>query len=944
MIVAVSADLLERGHEVSAIEVALDAALTGLGAVVLLEGEAGIGKSRLVDLACVRAHSSAIQVLRARGAPLERQLPFGVTRQLFESALRRAEPDERSALLGGAAASANTVLLNDTPAQSESSPDVARVLHGLYWLCANFTEGGATLLAIDDAHWSDSESLRWLSYMANRVGGLPLLLLVAARPSEAPADAAALAAIASAPEAELLRLAPLSERSSARLVRGIRGRDTDDEFCRACHAAAGGNPFYLRELSLESEHQAIEPVARAAPRIARLGPQTVAHAMRLRLAHLPESCAALAYAIAVLGLDVELRDAAALAGIPIETAQGAADLLAGAGVLRPARPLNFKHPVIGTATYADLLPGARSQAHARAAEILTENGADPARVGAHLLLVEPATDAGVLKQLRSAASDALLRGAPATAVGYLRRALAETNDSQTRVEVLIELGRAMLTAGDPSAVTYLMEVIDAEPGNGVLVEAVALAGSALQFANRQRDALDLMQRTLDRLDSTTPEQDRMRLESIRLQMAAADPEFTGEVQAGLPALLERAHRSGRAGHSILIVGALAAATEGDSARQVRPLVTRGLQHEAMSEEVADSTIPAWAIISLIVVDELDAADDLLEAVIADARARGSVHAYAGALLWRGWVALRRGLIPAAESDERAAADLATQHGLRLVLPWASAFLTGALIERGQIEAAAGSADAEAARYVAPLAGIALDARGRLRIAQGRYDEGVEDLRRAGAVHESIATYNPNLLHWRSSVALALRRDSLEARTLVDVELERARQLRYPRAIGVALRALGLLQAPDAGCDTLREAAAVLERSPARLEYARTLFHLGAALRRCGRRAAARDPLRESLDLADRLGAEGLVTQALAELAAAGGRPRRRRLEGIASLTPSERRIAGMAARGATDKEIAQALFISRKTVEMHLSRTYRKLSIHSRTDLPVLLTEAPQDR
>jgi DNA-binding CsgD family transcriptional regulator len=858
-----------------------------------------------------------------------------VTRQLFEPVLVRAEPGERRVLLTAAAAGAEAVLLSDAPAQSGSAPELLRVLHGLYWLCANLAERATLLLAVDDVHWSDSESLRWLSYMVNRVCDLPVLLVVAARPGEEPTDAAALAAIASAPDVELLRLAPLNEHSSARLVRAIRGQQTVDDFCRACHVAAGGNPLYVRELCLESEYQEIAPVAIAAQRVARLGPQAIARAMRLRIAHLPESCATVARAAAVLGLDVELRDAAALAAIDMETAERAADALAAAGVLRLARPLNFKHPVIGAAIYADLPPGARSLAHAQAAALLADREADPGRVGAHLLLVEPAGDTLVLKRLRDAATDSLRRGAPATAVTYLRRALTETNDGRARVELLFELGRAALTAGEHDAVDHLMQVIASDPDVDTLVEAVLLAGSALQLANRAGDAHDLVRQAIDRLDVTSLAQHGLRLEGLRMQAAGVDPEFTDEVKAHLPALLARADRAGHPERSILIVGALRAAASDDSAHQVRALVERGLQHgRAMSQDIADSPVTGWAVIALVFIDDLEEADELVGALFADARARGSVHAYAGALLWRGWIALRRGLIPAAESDERAAAEFAAQHGLPLHLPWASAFRASALIELGQLDAAEDLADLAVAQPPhAPTAGMALDARGRLRIAQGRYGEGIADLRSAGEFHESIGAYSPNILHWRSSLAIALGRESPEALALVDVELERARSLGYARAIGVALRARGLLQAADEGLATLREAATVLDGSPARLEYARTLVQFGAALRRHGQRSAGRDTLREALDLADRLGAERLAAQARAELVAAGGRPRRRHVSGFDSLTPTERRIAEMAATGSGNKDIAQALFVSVKTVEMHLSHTYRKLTIRSRHEL-----------
>jgi DNA-binding CsgD family transcriptional regulator len=298
-----------------------------------------------------------------------------------------------------------------------------------------------------------------------------------------------------------------------------------------------------------------------------------------------------------------------------------------------------------------------------------------------------------------------------------------------------------------------------------------------------------------------------------------------------------------------------------------------------------------------------------------------------------------------EADERAAVELSQQHGLRFPLLWAQAFLADALLERGQIAAAGQVADAlepyeEWVDSLAALAGQAFDARGRVRLAQGRRDEGIADLALSGERHEAIGVRNPNLTHWRSRLALALGRESAEARELVETELARAREAQCSRAIGVALRARGILDGTEDGIATLREAVAVLEATPARLEHARALASLGAALRREGHRAEAREPLRGALDLADRLGAVRVAEEARLELAATGARPRRRRLSGPESLTPTEHRVAEMAATGMSNREIAQALFVSRKTVEMHLGHAYGKLDIHSREELPVALRGA----
>jgi DNA-binding CsgD family transcriptional regulator len=189
---------------------------------------------------------------------------------------------------------------------------------------------------------------------------------------------------------------------------------------------------------------------------------------------------------------------------------------------------------------------------------------------------------------------------------------------------------------------------------------------------------------------------------------------------------------------------------------------------------------------------------------------------------------------------------------------------------------------------------------------------------------------------RSHLALMLdSADREEALTLAGAELADARRFGQPRAIGIALQALGVLQDDaEARLALLAEAVDVLAPSYARLEHARALVELGAALRRQGSRAAAREPLRQGLDLAAHCGAVRLGERARTELAATGARPRREYITGRDALTPSELRVALLAAEGRTSQEIAQALFISTRTVDAHLSHTYSKLGINSRRDLP----------
>jgi DNA-binding CsgD family transcriptional regulator len=242
-----------------------------------------------------------------------------------------------------------------------------------------------------------------------------------------------------------------------------------------------------------------------------------------------------------------------------------------------------------------------------------------------------------------------------------------------------------------------------------------------------------------------------------------------------------------------------------------------------------------------------------------------------------------------------------------------------------------------------LTNAVLYSRGVLRLAQARPREALADLLACGERQDRWGARNPAVLPWCSAAALAHAAlgDEALARQLADAELSAARAFGEPRAIGMSLRAAGLVHGGRSGIALLEEAVAVLGGADARLELARALVDLGAMRRRSGQRMAARDPLRRGLDLAQRTGAVALMERARTELLATGARPRRLVLTGVDALTPSERRLAEMAADGLTNRQIAQALFVTMKTVEAHLRSIYRKLDIDSRRELASALGRAP---
>jgi DNA-binding NarL/FixJ family response regulator len=345
---------------------------------------------------------------------------------------------------------------------------------------------------------------------------------------------------------------------------------------------------------------------------------------------------------------------------------------------------------------------------------------------------------------------------------------------------------------------------------------------------------------------------------------------------------------------------------------------------------------------------LDEGVSILNQAVDQARRRGDIPNVAFTLMWRGKHQTQRGDLRAAVADLREAIDLSVAHGVLVAWPYNIGFLAHALLERGEADEAARVIDEGGFPEQLPLGQVPLVwfrlIRGRLRIETGSPERGVEDLLQVGETARLVPCDNPSDLPWRSWAAVGLRlldRND-EARALADEELALARRWGDPHTIGASLRVLGLVEGGESGIELLREAVEVLGGSEARLEHVRALVDLGAALRRANQRTEARELLREGVDLARRAGALGLAERANEEIAATGARPRKVLQTGLDALTASERRVAQLAADGMTNKEIAQTLFVTIKTVEVHLSHAYRKLEISSRAQLDkALLTPAP---
>lgn len=918
----ISATLIDREAELAELARLVEDARRGSGGVMAIEGEAGIGKTSVLEFAIAQARMAGLRVLRARGSDLEQGFAFGVVRQLLE---REASNDP--GLLAGRASLAAPVLGGGSDAGVARASEGS--LHGLYWLVAALSEATPLAMAIDDLHWADQESVSFLRFLAVRVFGMRLAVLLATRPL---APGAPAATVLADPAADLVKPGPLSLAGTSRLLGARLASSPAAEFAAACHAQTGGNPFLLGQLAQAVIAEGIE----AGPAQASLvGELRVGGIARTLLARVSPGELAVAKAIAILGDDVPVGHAADLAGVNGQAAEQAADALAAGGILESGRPLRFRHALLRSAVLSEMPAGERARAHAEAVGLLRAHGASAEHVGAHLLALEPTRVAADAATLIEAARDAAGRSGPASAATFLERALQEPLEPDRRVEALMLLGAAEDDLGRAKAADRFIEAARLASNRSAQIEAAIAAAQA--------SALDPIRaaRAIALLDALPPQAAGSEL-SIRLlnsrlaaTYGAREREFRALVaHARLPD-----HIAGSTPHESVLLAHVARArlVGGANADEVSDLARRAAQTPVLDE-------PAWFItivIALAATDHHDLAEGLAQLAVERARERGALRDYVFAMAWRARIALLKGQLTTAEELADAALQAGDAAGEWWRLVPASVLLE-TLIDQGRVldalKAWVSTDLGEAVPPHRPLTPL-LQARARLRIATGEHERALTDLsessRRLGGSSAGINGVSELLraaeAHW------ALGQEQ-QARDAASSAVEITRRFGAASSLGAALRIQSRLTDDE---HLARESVSLLEQSPRCLEHARALVDLGALLRRRGNRRESREPLRKGHELAAACGARDLAAHARDELAASGAHIARRDPTRRDQLTPSEYRIATMAGEGNTNREIAQSLFLTVKTVEMHLSNAYRKLGVRSRHDLPRALEVSP---
>lgn len=910
-------DLLEREAAVGAIRDVLAAARDGAGGGILVRAPAGLGKTSLLRAAV--GDAAGARVLRARGAELERGFAFGLVRQL----LGRAVVEDGRPVEGFAAAAA-PLLLGSGPAAG----DEWALLDALYWLVADMAADHPLALACDDLHWADDESVRFLAYLAHRIEDLPVAVVGATRPAEPGAPEGLLEAFAAEPAIRELKLEPLSADATAAIVR--RRVAADDAACEAARAWTSGNPFLLGELLAALGEAGAPATADAVDAVCREVPEGLQALVVGRLRRLGDDAGALARAVAVLGDGAPAAVAAGLAGLDAAATAAAERRLVTADVLTRDVPLAFVHPLLRGAVLADLGPVAVATWRRRAAEALAAAGAPDETVAAQLLEIEPVGEPWAARALEAAGHEALARGAPGAAGRLFERALAETRDGPPRVDLLVAAGGALATVGDPRGIEHLLAAHAAlEPGRArtELVQRIAIP---LWFAGRSADYPALCRAELDAL----PAEETSLALRLRVNHAwsvcVGSADHQGELVAAALQLAPAADLEAPEDRSALALLSVLVLTAGHEAALARDLAARALGDAAAHEAAIDQGYPMPPALVALFLAEAACDDAEFDRIERGLRRRGAIALGVASTL--GQRALTR-----AFAGDLAAAELYARTSLRLspagygsARDAGLAALTMALAGSGRAQEALDEADPRAAR---PVVALVVDvAHAHALLACGRAAEAAAAAEAIGAALAAVGAGGGVLLPWRHTAAearLALG-DTAAALELAAADLSRAEAFGADGPVGMALRLLGLATGDIA---LLEDAERRLAGSPRRLEHAKALVDLGAALRRGRERAAAREPLAAGADLAARCGATPLVERARVELAAAGARPRSVVRTGVEALTPSERRVADLARDGLTNREIAQRLFVTPKTVEAQLRAAYRKLDIGGRTEL-----------
>ncbi|MFF7725396.1 AAA family ATPase [Streptomyces sp. NPDC008001] len=881
--------LAGREPEEALLSAALQDLHRGRAALAGVHGPPGIGRSALLDRVAVLAGRAGVRVAAAQACPDETGRPYRLAAQLH-SALAHS---------GHAAA----------PPPSGTAPDLERAALCRVFLSAARTE--PLLLVVDDVQWADRASLRWLQALARRLAGTSLMLLTA-RSDAAPAgpddriepcplDAGHAVAV------HTIALGPLPDPAVGRLLAEPWHTPADPVFHEAAARAADGNPALLRAVLSQFARHGRRPTGEDLPRLADCAAEAVRQRTRHTLTVLPEELHGVLRVIAAAGPDCTPTMITALAGVH---APRALALLSGTGLLAPGDRPAFRHPAAAEAVLAGLSVQSREELHARAAALAHRMAAPDSAVARMMLSARPAGAAWAVGLLRGEAARHRTAGRPADAARLLRRALREPVPPAQRVQLLTELAAAVLPSDPETADRHLRQALLA-PAGTTAGPAWVRAAELLVARGDMAAAQPLIARAAGRAAPGSDE--ASALWALYRLAEQSEPEAAHELEgppvpplppqpSGAAEAAAAAWRTALHGRDIGLARRLARTALAPAARRTVPLL-----------------LQAAACHVLVLSGDYEEARTALDAVLLRARHEDVRPVAAVALLVTGLAELGRGR-PDAASDalDRAQELMPGHHPAPYLTPGLIALAALVRLEQGHPDAAERLlTPAHPYGTAAGLAGaVLLYARGRAHLVRGDREQALTDLLECGRRLLARQVTNPAFLPWRRAAASACG-------TPADAPAAAALLAEEQRLV----RAWGSPAAP--ACATEDGGGPTSPATPAAPAGRRTADSSARDAAPAGSRPArpqVRGDTPSDARAADRR---------LPPRTAAAPAPRR-------ELTGAELRVAVLAAGGLPNRAIAARLSITPRTVELHLTKTYRKLGIQGRPQLAAALEHRPK--
>ncbi len=929
--------LVGRSQELDRLVGLLDRIPKGPGQFAFIEGEAGIGKTALLREALRQAKARGFQVLEGAAGELERDRPFGTLAEALR--VGRALPDpervEIARLLGGGNP------LGDQFLPPSQVPDIRfRVLEAVIALVERLCVSAPLVLALENLHWADASTLLALDHIGRHLAYLPINLVGTLRPSPHITELDGLVDHFVSAGGLRLVLGPLDQQAVTTLVESMAGRPPGPGLLAAV-AQAGGNPLFVKEFVYAlGQEGAIKVVEGQAEVRNRVFPPSLRVLILRQLGTLPQEVLNVLRVASVLGSTFSVPDLAVVLGHPSTELVPPLDEAVRAGVLgATGERMMFRHELVREAIYFDLPLGVRTALHAQAGAALAAAGAPLAQAASHLAIGAMPGDERAVDVLGRAAWEAALR-APAVAVGLFERTLELADPADPR--------RDRLVAGLVSALMWSGRLAEAQaPADAVLAHdhelmfevrlRCALAEGYLG-QGRMQDAL----REIEALRGRTSEMGSERAQVLVLSGWLRV--FGGDLEGGLAEAekaLAEARTLGEGGAECLALCLLCIGRF--LAGEVIPAVEFGAQAVRRAGRDATGVLHRypghffWGT-ALLETDRSDQAGGVLGEGLRVAEKFGLALQLP---LYHQEIGLHD--FYAGRWDD-AGTELET--GLTYVGEYGSSgvfcrsLLAVMAVHDGQLKAASDfvtGAEQEFAETGVPFGmDMMMWARALLLEGQGDAEGALAVLENAWQLHLGIGFISPCVRLGVDLVRLALRqgRDEL-ARSVVE-RLEGA-TAQNPSAAwrGAALRARGLV---DADPGTLLDSVAAYRGGTRALEGALACEDAASALARVDRGEEAVALLGEAIEVFERVPARSATARAEATLRALGvqrGRrgSRRRPATGWDSLTPTELEVVRLAAEGLTNSEIGERLFISRRTVETHLSHVFTKLAVKSRVQL-----------